>query len=569
MRSWFVGLVRGETAVSEETEAPATWRVWAFWLGLAFLGLGVACRLHVYLLMFPMWRDEASLALNFACRDFRGLLCELDNFQVAPLLFLWIEKAVYQYLGGSAELLRLVPMLAGVAGLVLFWRLARRSLEPLPAALAVGCLAVASSPIHLSAMVKPYSFDLCLATLLLMMAVDYVRAPDRCAPLIALALVIPFAVAASYPVVFVAGSVSLVLFPVVRKRGGLTGRCWFLAFNVLCGAAFVAHLRFVGREVYDPTLSGVQPFMAEFWKKAFLPRQPLTAVHWLLRCHVGHMLSYPLEFNGGGFLGLVLAVLGGRALYRRGQQALLGLCLLPFALNFVAGALHRYPYAGDQRLEQHLVPGLCLLLGSGIADLLQRLACSMTGQKRWAMIVSGLLVLAALAGAVSDTLSPTHDTEAVWARDIARHLRRELRPEDQVVLYQPERATLDCFRWHILPFAGQLRSADRIDWASLERSGGRLWLVDQVLELLPAAVEPPGHDPREALRVLQRPTWHAIRRTRFLTHAPGPNEQQQEQVFQFCCDLHVIAWNPAMKRSARIQNNSRPARENATPARSG
>jgi len=36
--------------------------------------LGVACRLLVYLLFFPIWRDEAALALNFVRRDFRGLI---------------------------------------------------------------------------------------------------------------------------------------------------------------------------------------------------------------------------------------------------------------------------------------------------------------------------------------------------------------------------------------------------------------------------------------------------------------------------------------------------------------
>ena len=119
MRSWLPGPRREGSRVED---APLL-GIWAFRLGLGMLLLGMACRLYVYLLSFPIWRDEASLALNFVSRDFRGLLRELDNFQVAPLLFLWIENAVYQYLGGSAALLRLAPLLAGVSALVLFWHL--------------------------------------------------------------------------------------------------------------------------------------------------------------------------------------------------------------------------------------------------------------------------------------------------------------------------------------------------------------------------------------------------------------------------------------------------------------
>jgi hypothetical protein len=559
MGAWFIGLLQGTrlpeaSYPSEAEEDRAELAAWALWLGLAFLAVGLVCRLHVYLLGFPMWRDEASLALNFAARDFRGLVYELDNFQVAPLLFLWIEKAVYEYLGASAELLRLVPFLAGLAGLILFWRLSRLCLTPLASAVAVGCLAVASSPIHLASMVKPYSLDLCLATLLLLLAVRYLRTPDRAGPLIALALVTPLAVAASYPVVFVAGAVGLVLLPVVWRQGGLAARCWFVAFNLLCGAAFLAHLRLVGREVYDPALSGVESFMADYWHRAFLPQEPLEALHWLLRCHVGHMLSYPLEWNGGGFVGLVLASLGARALYRRGQQSLIALCVLPFVLNFVAGALHRYPYAGDQRLEQHLVPGLCLLMGSGAAELVQWLARSQAGQKRWAMAVAGLLVLLALVGAVKDQLYPAHDAEAIWARDIAGHLRRELRPDDEVVLYQPERSMLDCVRWHLLPFAGQVRSVGHIDWPCLERSGGRLWCVHQVLQLLPPTAEPLRHHPEELLPGRGRPSWRAVQRVRFLTHAPGPSEQQ---VFHFCCDLHVLAAAAVADRFASARRTVR------------
>jgi len=543
MRSWPTGLWHEGRRVED---APAL-GIWAFRLGLGMLLLGVACRLYVYALSFPIWRDEASLALNFVSRDFHGLLRELDNFQVAPLLFLWIEKVVYQYLGGSAALLRLPSLLAGVLALVLFWHLARRCLTPLPAALAVGILAVAQTPAHLASTVKPYSFDLFAATLLLTLAVGYLHTPEKWGGLAMLALVVPFVVAASYPAIFVAAAVGLVLLPVVWRQGRPAGRGWFIAYSVLCAATFAAHLCFVGHEGHDPTLPTVQEFMTGFWEGGFLPRQPLPALKWIVRCHTGHMLSYPLVFNGGGLLGLLLAAAGVRALYRQRQFGLLALCLLPFALNFAAAVLRRYPYAGDQRLEQHLVPGLCLLLGSGIADLIPGLLASVSQRKYWTASVGALLVVIALAEAVNDTLHPSYDVEAAWAEDIGRYLRREVHPQDRIVFPHVERFTLNCLRWQLLPLAKQVCTTTEIDGSRWKESSGRLWFIDQMVEQAPAAKGPPVRDPRDRFPVWTRDAWHPVGSIRFLAREPKPDARQ---VFHYCCDLHILERNTAQARVA-------------------
>ena len=84
MRSWMAGLLadrRDPAACERGAEESSAVGIWAFRVGLALLILGVACRLLVYFLSFPIWRDEAALALNFVRRDFRGLL----NFAVSVM----------------------------------------------------------------------------------------------------------------------------------------------------------------------------------------------------------------------------------------------------------------------------------------------------------------------------------------------------------------------------------------------------------------------------------------------------------------------------------------------------
>ena len=79
-----------------------------------------------YALAFPLWGDEAFLAINFLTRDFAGLALPLEFDQIAPPGFLWAEWSIARWLGSGELALRLIPFLAGVASLLLFWRFCRQ-----------------------------------------------------------------------------------------------------------------------------------------------------------------------------------------------------------------------------------------------------------------------------------------------------------------------------------------------------------------------------------------------------------------------------------------------------------
>ena len=83
------------------------------WLYL-FVTVGIVLRLVRYALAMPLWGDEASLALNIVNRGYAGLLHPLDYYQVAPIGFLWSERAVYSHWGMSESAMRLLPMAAGL-----------------------------------------------------------------------------------------------------------------------------------------------------------------------------------------------------------------------------------------------------------------------------------------------------------------------------------------------------------------------------------------------------------------------------------------------------------------------
>ena len=145
----------------------------------AFVGLGVVLRVVTFALNFPLWGDEAFVAANFISRGYRDLLRPLDYAQICPLFFLWLELTVIKLFGFSEWSLRLIPTLSSVASVFLFAHLAGRVTRGNARLLAVAIFAVAYYPIRHGAEVKQYSTDLLAALILLALAIEWLRTPER------------------------------------------------------------------------------------------------------------------------------------------------------------------------------------------------------------------------------------------------------------------------------------------------------------------------------------------------------------------------------------------------------
>jgi len=122
---------------------------------IALIVLGIAARLVRYAQGIPFWSDECFLAVNFIDRGYLDLISPLENGQVCPLLFLWIERTAVLALGFSEWSLRLFPLLCGLASVVLFERVARRILSGPALLAAVGVFAASVHPIRHAAEAKP------------------------------------------------------------------------------------------------------------------------------------------------------------------------------------------------------------------------------------------------------------------------------------------------------------------------------------------------------------------------------------------------------------------------------
>jgi hypothetical protein len=398
-----------------ERERAKVWISRATW---AFVGLGLLVRLVRYLVVYPIWHDEAFVAVNFLNRDYLDLLRPLDYYQVCPLLFLWIELTVVRIFGFSEFTLRLFPAICGLASVLLFRYMAARVLQGIPLLLAVGVFATAFYPIRHGAEVKPYASDLLASLILLALAVEWLRRPEQSRWWWALSLVVPPVLALSYPAIFVAAGLVMVLGPVALGRRQGSVRLAFLVHAAVLAGSFLS-LYFTFTVVQTTALQF--GYRWGFWRASFPPwDEPWKLPGWLIAVHAGNTLAYPIGGERGASAATLAAVLAGvLALWRRGRVTLLFLLLSPFAVGLAAASLGQYPYGGAARITQYLAPSICLLTGLGGAVLLDRLS-SPAWRRRGLGLTVGLLVTLGFSLAGRDLVQPFRVPGDATSRAFAR-----------------------------------------------------------------------------------------------------------------------------------------------------
>jgi hypothetical protein len=379
---------------------------------LIALVAGTLFRLAAYGADREFWLDESRLAGNLRSGPVFAIFHALDDSQIVPPGFLILGRSLSRILGDSPWVLRLLPLLSGLAALYLFLPLAIRMLPGWTATLALALFAASDELIYFATELKPYSTDVTATVLVLLTAVRLQEerlTPSRWVAWSALGAGLVWL---SFPVAFVlAIAGALVILRALATRNwprAVALTCapvlWLLSFAVVFAAAR-AQL-------------GGHPGMWRFWEFAFPP--PLSVdPAWIPR-RVLFLFVNPGDYHGPfdsrlvALPAIVLAAVGTASLARRDPVALV-LVLGPVVLALSAAALRLYPFHG--RCVLFLLPGLFLLLAEG-AGLLAKLAPGINARIALAIVL--------LAGPVARDLY--HVVEPRQRRGLNPHGDR--RPHD-------------------------------------------------------------------------------------------------------------------------------------------
>ncbi len=436
----------------------------------AFVILGVALRLRVFLANHSLRHDEAELSLNILGRTFAELLRPLDRVQGAPLGFLWAEKAAATLLGPGEMSLRLVPLLASLAALPLFVLVARRLLDPVAAVVAIGLFAISERPIYYGAETKQYSSDLAIGLAILAMALGR-RARPSPVRWVGLALLGMGSVWFSHPSVFVLASVGV--WGLLSEAGGGRWRPsmarWgpvAFAWSASVFAVELASLR---------SLRGNRDLL-DFWSAAFAPMPPRSMVD--LRWYGNHGLEVFADPMGLPVTGLAALafVLGVVSFWRRDRLGLI-LLLGPPGLALLASGLGKYPFSG--RLILFCVPMGLILIAEGMTW------CWRRGGATIGTILAVLLLLGPSVDAARNLIRPPRGEEL---RPVMQTIARNTRPGDEIFVYYAAEPAWTYYtrfaRPRILPDASvTLGRSGRDDWSVFDADLSRLprkprvWIV--------------------------------------------------------------------------------------------
>jgi hypothetical protein len=413
------------------------------------------------------------LALNLVDRSGPELLERLDMNQAAPAGFLALSKIIASPFDYTELALYFVPLVFGVAALVLFIPLSVAVLGPERAPLAFLPMATCSTAIFYCGEFKPQSTDLFFTVLIVFAAHTVVARRWASSAILAFAFASVIAVWFSYAVVFVlVGSGGALVILGLRSGRPRQSRIMVGAFAVAVGhflALYLLHIRpSIDVDLFDANAASFAPVAAD------------ASTRWWWWLAWSGTFEFPLGFWGLTLVPMAALVAGAvvMGLDRRSRAG--GLILsAPIVLLVVASGLGRYPIATGvhevkSRFVIFTVPILLLIIARGAGWLWE-----VTGRRRWiaALLIAALVLPNLYGGVAGPRFAPQE------MRPLTRHLQQHVRKGDTVYVLYSSRPAFDFYTRNrpigtvVYGAAPRHGMADLVADLERVRHADRLWVV--------------------------------------------------------------------------------------------
>jgi len=322
---------------------------------IAVMIFGFVLRIQIFLQNRSLSLDESLLVLNFQDRSFLELLKPLEYSQAAPFGFILSQKAILTALGNRDIIFRLLPLLFGLAGLVLMLRVARMYNKTPGAWVAFGLFAVTFHLLVYSSEVKQYISDVFFTLLLLVVAPKCLGADKKPRDFILLLITSVVAIWFSHAIVFVLFGVflALILDNVLSKN-------WrHLSWVVLI--ALIAVINFLLYYIVSLRFIANDPVMTTYWDFSFMPLPFWKDWNWFPKTFRA-IIESPLGLQATLIVALIFWIGVVSIIYRDRRVALI--LIAPILAVMAASALHSYPFG--ERLILFLAPMFYLIIGEGV-----------------------------------------------------------------------------------------------------------------------------------------------------------------------------------------------------------
>ncbi len=374
-------------------------------------GLSVLIALIHFAFGRVLWLDEAMIALNLRDLGWDEIARKLEYAQMAPIGWLFVQKALLELMGNPEYSLRVFSLAAWIGAVLLFRDTCFRLFAPFAAACGFALFAFSAVLLKYAVELKHYEIDVLVATAALWSCVNIISSDRTAWRSWAVFAVTAFGgVFFSFGGLFAiagAGLAILVRSLKPRRMDNIIALC---AIGGVCLLIF-GWLMF---GVYRPMISGsglVEGGNDAFFNRtSYLPLPTsLGNLVWLPKW-VWTFLLY--AFSAGSRVGATILIGIGLFVIFSRRRELLFATAGPLLIGLLASSINAYPMF--ERLALFALPGLFLAMAFAIAWLAEKLP-----QFRVATLA---LLATALFGPLADTayfvrLSPPYanqDTQPVF-----------------------------------------------------------------------------------------------------------------------------------------------------------
>lgn len=314
----------------------------------AVLFLAFFLRIKAFLIVRPLWHDEASLAMSILGRyNLMDFFTPLDFFQKAPPFFMSLTEFITRFFGSAEPALRTIPFISSLISVILFNILSSRILKKKISILLSNYLfAVNYQLIYYAQEFKQYSSDVMFVMLsvLIFTKVDFETVSYK--RLILLSLISIIMIFFSYPAAIVIGAVILLnLFKFSREK---------LKKIIIFSLPIVITAGFYFKFLLLPLQSREVEMFGSYWQDGFITLS-LSSVYNILKINLLYFFipNHLLWFLTALFLfGLYFFI------KEKTREEMIILLTILFAI--AASALQIYPL--KERIALYLLPFIILII---------------------------------------------------------------------------------------------------------------------------------------------------------------------------------------------------------------
>lgn len=401
-----------------------------YWLTVVILALGVGLATWQFLFNKEVWYDEALLFNNFVNRDFWGMFLPLDERQAAPILFLIIEKALFDIMPHKEFAVRALPFSLYLASCVLFFRLIHLVFQN-PKVILLGAVLFSFNYylIYYSSEAKQYMGDVFSILLMYYLILMGEKKGKQSLLLVGVLGIVMIYFSHVAPIILASSG----LFLIRKVRSFARLKPYLLLFLTWAVFFVVYYLLFIKD-------NPVKPFMQRFWmvNYGFLPDFDNPQ-----RLFIYFKLKFVMMFRWmlsmwtlEKYLMFILFVSGAGFLFYTKRLGWALLLFFPLLSHFMLSVLEIYPL--ELRLFLYYTPLLIFVIGFGFEEMGKVLS------KRSKILANLFLVgvfLVSFSG-IAKTFSSDFPIQKVNIISLMTFLERELKEGQVIFSYDVEGPSL-------------------------------------------------------------------------------------------------------------------------------